>query len=131
MSARPRDEWLEHLLELLEPLGRVTARRFFGGRGLVVGGEQFAFAIGGVLYLRADAALAAELEALGALPFSYQTRLRTVRVGSYWSVPESGLDDGDALVEWARRAAAVRRKGSPSRGRAKRGRRARSARAKR
>ena len=129
MTARARDEWLEHLLELLEPLGRVTARRFFGGHGLALGGTQFAFAIDGVLYLRAEASLAAELEALGAEPFSYRTRLRTVRVASYWSVPESGLDDCDALVGWARRAAAVRRTGSPTRGRAGRGRRARSARA--
>jgi DNA transformation protein len=129
MTARPRDEWLEHLLELLEPLGRVTARRFFGGHGLALAGEQFAFAIDGVLYLRADAALADELEALGAQPFSYQTRLRTVRVGSYWSVPDSGLDDADALIGWARRAAALRRTGSRSRGPAARARRARSGRA--
>ena len=129
MSLRARDEWLEHLLELLEPLGRVTVRRFFGGHGLVLAGEKFAFAIDGALYLRADAALAGELEALGAQPFSYRTRLRTVRVRSYWAVPDAGLDDADALIGWARRAAAVRRTGSPSRGRAARGQRARSGRA--
>jgi DNA transformation protein len=125
VAGLPRDEWIEHLLDLLAPLGRVTARRFFGGHGLVLAGEQFAFAIDGVLFLRADAALAAELEAQGAEPFSYETRVRKVRVGSYWSVPGAGLDDTEALVGWARRAAAVRRTRSPTRARAGRAKRAR------
>jgi DNA transformation protein and related proteins len=124
-----RDEWLEHVLDLLAPLGRVTARRFFGGHGLVLGGVQFAFAIEGVLYLRADAALAAELEALGAEPFRYDTRARTVEVRTYWSAPGGGLDDPDALVVWARRAAELKRTASRTRARAGRARRARSRRA--
>ncbi|HTO71028.1 MAG TPA: TfoX/Sxy family protein [Myxococcota bacterium] len=129
MSPPPRDEWIEHLLDVLSPLGRVGARRFFGGHGLTLAGEQFAFASDGVLYLRADRELAAELEALGAEPFSYETRVRKVSVKSYWSVPGAGLDDADQLVVWAKRAAAVKRSRSRTRARARRGRRARSGRA--
>lgn len=103
------EELVEHLVDVLAPLGRVTSRRFFGGRGLAVGSVQFAFAIEGTLYLRADTELAAVLESLGSRPFSYTTKVREVRVASYWSVPESGLDDEEALVGWARRSLAIAR----------------------
>ena len=102
-------ELVEHLADVLGPLGRVTSRRFFGGHGLHVGSVQFAFVIDGVVYLRADAKLAAELERRGGEAFSYDTRVRTVRVASYWSVPEAELDDADALVGWGRRALAAAR----------------------
>jgi DNA transformation protein len=98
---------VEHVRDLLEPLGKVTVKRFFGGHAFTLGGAQFAMLIDGVAYLRADAELAKELESLGSLAFRYQTKQREVRVGAYWSVPDSGLDDSDSLVAWARRALAA------------------------
>jgi len=102
-------ELVAHLADVLTPLGRVRARRFFGGHGLTVGAVQFAFVIDGVVYLRADTALARELESRGGEAFSYDTRKRRVRVASYWSVPEAELDDEDAFVGWSRRALAAAR----------------------
>ena len=100
-------ELVEHLADLLTPLGRVSWRRFFGGHGLCLGAVQFAFVIDGVVYLRADEKLARELEARGGEAFRYDTRKRRVRVASYWSVPD--LDDEDAVVGWSRRALAAAR----------------------
>jgi len=102
-------ELVEHLADVLAPLGRVTWRRFFGGHGLHVGSIQFAFVIDGVVFLRADTKLAAELERRGGDAFRYDTKRRTVRVASYWSVPEAELDDEEALVAWGRRALAAAR----------------------
>jgi DNA transformation protein len=102
-------ELIEHLADCLAPLGRVHWRRFFGGHGLCVGAVQFAFVIDGVVYLRADQRLARELEARGGEAFSYDTKRRTVRVASYWSVPEAELDDEDVFVGWSRRALAAAR----------------------
>ncbi len=99
-----RDDFVAHLVDLLAPLGPVGAGRFFGGQGLKLGGVQFAMVIEGVAYLRADAALAAELESLGSSAFRYRTKRREVRVGAYWAVPDAGLDDADLFVGWARRA---------------------------
>jgi TfoX/Sxy family transcriptional regulator of competence genes len=62
-----------------------------------------------LVYLRADAKLARELESRGGEAFSYDTKRRTVRVASYWSVPEAELDDEDSLVGWSRRALAAAR----------------------
>lgn len=103
-SGKPGDELVAHLVDVLAPLGGVQPRRFFGGHALVSRGTQFAFVSDGTLYLRADEKLAAELESLGAEPFRYRTKVREVRVASYWSVPETELDDEGALVSRARRA---------------------------
>jgi DNA transformation protein len=123
-APKPGDEWIAYLVDVLAPLGAVRARRFFGGHGFVVGDVQFAFVSQGTCYLRADAALAAELESLGSEPFRYRTRLREVRVASYWSLPQAELDDEEALVRWGARAlrvaGAVRRKASPKAARARR-----------
>ena len=111
-AQRPGDELVAHLVDVLAPLGAIHARRFFGGHGLVAAGAQFAFVIEGTLYLRADAELARELESLGSEPFRYRTKIREVRVASYWSVPEGELDDPEALVGWAKRALGVARAAS-------------------
>jgi DNA transformation protein len=113
------DELAQHLAELVAPLGRVTVRPFFGGHGFVVQSLQFAMLIDGILYLRADAALADELRARGAEPFRYQTRAREVSVRSLWSVPEAAQDDAELLVDWSRRALEVARAAKAGRGKSR------------
>jgi DNA transformation protein len=97
------------LIDQLAPLGALRARRFFGGQGIVHGDVQFAMILDGVLYLRVDAPLAAQMQARGAQPFVYGTRKRDVTVASYYAVPEECLDEPDVLVDWARRSLAVAR----------------------
>jgi DNA transformation protein and related proteins len=106
---RPGDEFAAYVAEMLAPLGAVQSARLFSGHGFKLGGVQFAMIIRGALYLRADAALAEELAALGAKPFAYTTKLRTVTVASYYAVPEDRLDDSETLLAWARRAVAAAR----------------------
>jgi len=109
MSDSDGSRLADGLVDLLAPLGAITHRRFFGGRGMVCGEVQFGMILGGVLYLRVDAALAAQLKARGAQPFVYGTRKRDVEVASYYCVPEECLDDEELFVAWARRSLAVAR----------------------
>ena len=102
-------ELVEHLIDMLEPLGAVQAQRFFGGHGLKLEGAQFAFVIKGRLWLRVDAAMAAELEGLGCEPFSYAKAGKTVRVSGYRAAPAQALEDAHALRRWASRAWAAAR----------------------
>jgi len=97
------------LIDQLAPLGALRQRRFFSGQGIVAGDVQFAMILGGMLYLRVDADLAARMQAHGAQPFVYGTRKRDVTVASYYGVPEECLDDIDVLTDWARRSLAVAR----------------------
>lgn len=98
---------IEHLMDVLRPLGGVTPRRMFSGSGLFRGGLMFALVVGEDLYLKADAATIADFEAEGCGPFVYRTRKGARAIRSYWRAPEFLLDDDEAMLAWCRRAADV------------------------
>ena len=97
----------DFLIDLFADFGPVTIRRMFSGFGISADGINFALALRGGLYLRADEASIPCFEAEGAKPFQYQTRTKTVTVGSYWQLPARLYDDSEELTEWARVALAA------------------------
>jgi DNA transformation protein len=97
----------EFLADLFAPFGPVTIRRMFSGFGISADGVTFALVIRDAIYLRTDADGAARFEGEGSRPFCYDTRTKTVTVGSYWLLPERLLDDPDELADWARTAYAA------------------------
>ena len=101
------DGTIEFLIEILSPMGRITARRMFGGAGIYCDGVIFGLHIEHVLCLKADAASIPAFEAEGCGPFSYDTKHGARAVMSYWRAPERLYDEADEFVEWARRALAV------------------------
>jgi DNA transformation protein len=94
----------DFLIDLFAGFGPVTIRRMFSGFGISAEGTNFALALRGGLYLRADEQTIPRFEAEGAKPFQYQTRSKTVTVGSYWQLPERLYDDPEELTDWARAA---------------------------
>jgi DNA transformation protein and related proteins len=94
----------DFLIDLFSDFGPVTIRRMFSGFGISADGTNFALALRGGLYLRADEQTIPLFEAEGSKPFQYQTRAKTVTVGSYWQLPERLYDDPEALTDWARGA---------------------------
>jgi DNA transformation protein len=114
MPSKPRrNEFVEHVLELLAPFGGVSARRMFGGYGIYRDGLMFALVADDVLYLKADVESRREFEDAGSEPFSYEARRRRV-ILSYWRAPEESLESREAMQSWARTAfaAALRAKSS-------------------
>jgi DNA transformation protein and related proteins len=97
----------DFLIELFAGFGPVTIRRMFSGFGISADGTNFALALRGGLYLRADEATIPRFEAEGSKPFSYQTRAKTVTVASYWTLPERVYDDPEEMTDWARAALAA------------------------
>jgi DNA transformation protein len=97
----------DFLIDLFSDFGPVTIRRMFSGFGISADGTNFALALRGGLYLRADEQTITRFEAEGSTPFSYQTRAKTVTVGSYWQLPERLYDDPEELTVWARAALAA------------------------
>lgn len=78
----------DFLIDLFADFGPVTIRRMFSGFGISADGINFALALRAGLFLRADDQTISRFEAEGSKPFQYQTRARTVTVGSYWQLPE-------------------------------------------
>lgn len=108
-------ELAEFLVDQLRPLGRITAKRMFSGRGVWCEGLMFALIVADVIYFKADEGNRAAFEAEGMGPFTYQGKSRRVSLG-YWRLPERLLDDPDELVDWARRALAAARKAAVKKG---------------
>ena len=97
----------DFLIDLFADFGPVTIRRMFSGFGISADGTNFALALRGGLYFRADDQSIPRFEAEGSQPFQYQTRTKTVTVGSYWQLPERLYDDPEELTDWARAALAA------------------------
>jgi DNA transformation protein len=96
----------DFLLDLFSDFGPVTIRRMFSGFGISADGTNFALALRAGLYFRADERTIPQFEAEGSKPFQYQTRAKTVTVGSYWQLPARLFDEPEELTEWARAALA-------------------------
>src|ERR1700754_2461582 len=97
----------DFLIDLFSDFGPVTIRRMFSGFGISADETNFALALRGGLYFRADEETIPRFEAEGSKPFSYQTKARTVTVASYWQLPERLYDDPEELSGWARAALAA------------------------
>jgi DNA transformation protein len=115
---RAADKLTTYLLELLAPLGPISARRMFGGVGLFHGGTMFGLIAREELFFKVGDANRSAYEAAGEAPFSYDTKSGTHTLGSYWRCPPELLDDTETLQSWARQAievaiAAARAKSGP------------------
>ena len=97
----------DFLIDLFADFGPVAIRRMFSGFGISADGTNFALALRGGLYLRADEETIPRFEAEGSKPFQYQTRAKTVTVNSYWQLPERLYDDPEDLTVWAKASLAA------------------------
>jgi DNA transformation protein len=94
----------DFLLDLFSHFGPVSIRRMFSGFGISADGTNFALALRAGLYFRADEQTIPQFEAEGSKPFQYQTRTKTITVGSYWQLPARLFDEPEELTEWAKAA---------------------------
>ena len=97
--------------ELFAGLGDLTVKRLFGGSGLFSEGVILGAIMDETVYLKADAALIADLGVEGSTPWVYPcpsgaTAGETIPMGD-WSLPEAALDDSQEACDWARRALRV------------------------
>ena len=93
----------EDLREVFAPLGPVSVRRMFSGKGVYFQGLIIAIVYGDELRLKADAISAPQFEAAGAAQWGYEGRRGRVMM-PYWSIPHDAFDDPDAMEHWVRLA---------------------------
>jgi len=98
MSATDSDiTWFR---ELLASLGRIDAKRMFGGTGLYAADTIVALEIEGTLYLKTDASTRERFRAAGGRPFVYDNSKREVET-SYWTPPDEAMDSAESMRPWA------------------------------
>jgi DNA transformation protein len=98
-----RDEFLAHVLGLLEPLGRVHARGMFGGHGLYCDGVFFGIVLDNTLYLKTDDQNRGEFERAGSEIFSYSRKDQRAKL-NFYRAPEDALDAPQLMLPWAKSA---------------------------
>ncbi len=96
------DEYLTYVVDQLECVGPVQARRMFGGAGLYCNGLFFAIVADDVLYFKVDDSNRPDYESAGMgafRPFPDKSN-----VMQYYEVPIEALENRDTLYDWARKA---------------------------
>jgi len=96
-------DFVEMALEVLSPLGEVSAKAMFGGHGVYLDGLMFALIAEDVLYLKADEANREMFEAEGLEPFRPFAHKPNYKM-NYYEAPPDALEDPDDLLPWARGA---------------------------
>lgn len=100
------DNFVDHCLELLAPLGAARARRMFGGWGLYIDDLIVAIVAAERLYLKVDAESRPRFAAAGCAPFVYDAKRSAVAM-SYWSAPPEAIESAAQMAPWARLAVAA------------------------
>ena len=112
--------FVSYVLELMQSIGPVRAKRMFGGHGIFLDDLMFALIADEVLYLKADKETENEFITKGLDAFTYDKKNKTLSL-SYFQAPEEALEDNDEMKLWANkaysaalRAASKKRKNSES-----------------
>ncbi|HHJ19832.1 MAG TPA: TfoX family protein [Gammaproteobacteria bacterium] len=93
-------EFVNYVVDLMQLMGPVTARRMFGGHGLFLEGLMFALIADSTLYLKVDDLIGGDFEDRGLEPFSYEKKGKTFKM-SYYQAPEEALEEGEEMHQWA------------------------------
>ncbi|MDM0040505.1 TfoX/Sxy family protein [Variovorax sp. J22G21] len=106
-------EFVQSLHEVFERLGRIEAKRMFGGHGVYHEGRMFGLVAGDTLYLKADAQSVAHFDRLRLPAFEYNRNGKMMQM-SYRQAPAEVFEDRDEAAVWGRRAwEAAMRSGQP------------------
>jgi DNA transformation protein len=89
---------------MFAPLGPVTIKRMFGGKGVYYEGGIIAVEFHGDILLKADDVTAQAFEAAGAVRWAYEGRTGKPVSMPYWSIPAEAFDDPDNMGRWVRLA---------------------------
>jgi DNA transformation protein len=99
-------EFAEFVVESLQPLGPVVARRMFGGFGIYLDGIMFALIAYDTLYFKVDDGNRRAFEDADLPYFTYADKGKPIRM-PYCEAPSEGFDDPEVLCDWASAAYAA------------------------
>jgi DNA transformation protein and related proteins len=100
---KPHSEFVESLLDLLAPVGGVSAKRMFGGCGFYKDGLMFGLVAFDKFFLKVDAQSKPDFEAAGLEAFTYTYPDGRTMVMSYHVPPEEAFNSPARMKPWAAR----------------------------
>jgi len=96
-------EFVEYLKEVFLEFGAVTARKMFGGHGIIFDGVMIGLVADDTLYLKVDAESVPKFREHGLSQFMYPKGKKMVGM-SYYLAPEEALEDPSEMRQWAQLA---------------------------
>ena len=87
------NEYLQFIMQKLDPLGNVMSRAMFGGYGIFHEGVMFALIADDTLFFKVNESNRDIYKQSGSKPFQHGI--------SYWEVPAELLEEDSRLHEWA------------------------------
>jgi DNA transformation protein len=98
-----KNEFLEYILELLEPMGEISSGRMFGGYVVRQNELPIALIFSDEIYFKVDDTNRQDFITAGLTPLTYNKKGKTITV-SNWKVPTEVLEDEITLMAWAYKA---------------------------
>jgi DNA transformation protein len=114
MPGSKQNEFVNYLVDLMQSIGPVNARRMFGGHGLFLNGLMFALIADDTLYFKADGESEARFTAKGLKAFTYDRKGKPCSL-AYYEAPEDSLENIEQMIIWANRAYAAALRASSAR----------------
>ena len=104
-----QNEFVSFLVESLQLIGPVTAKRMFGGHGIFLEGLMFGLVASSTLYFKVDDENIGAFKKEGMGPFTYSRKGKEFAM-PYYQAPDEAMEDGEELIKWANLAygAAIR-----------------------
>ncbi len=104
-------EYVQWIVDQLSEFDDIQTKRLFGGRAVLKDNLNFGLIFNDELYLKADEQNAHRCSDADSQQFTYEKGTKTINV-SFWTVPETIIEDKEEFAEWARDAydAALRAK---------------------
>ena len=97
-------EFVEYVLDLLQPLGEIKTSRMFGGVLLNVGNKQLGVLFSDAVYFKVtDAKLQKQYRNEGSRQFTYtrEDKKDPIIIKNWWSVPDRVMDSSEEIVRLA------------------------------
>lgn len=101
--SKEQREYVSHIVDLLQSIGPVESKSMFGGFGVFLEGLMFGLIANNELYLKVDAQIQQDFEALGLQAFGFEKNGKEFKMG-YFQAPEEAMEDGELLSVWASKA---------------------------
>jgi len=115
-----KSEFVEYLLELLEPFGGVKVKAMFGGFGIFRRDLMFGLVADDTFYLKVDEKSRSEFQSKGLSPFVYKMKGKDCTM-PYYQAPEEAMEDPEEMAQWAKKAYDAAKRAAQGKRRDKRG----------
>ena len=101
--SREEEEFVRYVVELMQSIGPVNAKRMFGGHGVFLEGLMLGLVADSTLYLKVDHETESVFKSKGLEAFTYNKKGKEFKM-SYYQAPEEALEDPEEMNYWANNA---------------------------